>query len=456
MIFVKVINDDGWQNGDVLHPKGKTLELDCTADRIQPYLDAGVLEVVKAISEPDKDKLEEEKIKGYIDTAVKAASELIIKTSKNPSITVKDRSDDDPKGGFKSLADFAKTIWMADHPDKFNGNARKTLNAWDMKTTGHMEEGEPAEGGHLVPPEFSTTLLQTSIENAIVRPRATFVPMQTNSIGFPALNDYNHSSNGAYLFGALAMYRPGEADQKTASKPKFDKITLTLHKGTFLTYVSDELMEDSPISIEPLLQNLFGKGLAWHQDNDYINGTGVNMPLGVLAAPCTIAKTRDPADGYLSYADVCGMWSRLHPASMANSVWLINNSLLPYLYQMCIICTGSDGSDLSGTPVYVPASGASESPYGTLFGRPVIVTEHCSAAGTTGDIILADWSQYLIGGKAGGGPKYDSSIHLRFDYDETAFRAVLRYDGQPWWKSALTPKHGSSTLSPFVVLATKS
>lgn len=456
MIFVKVINDDGWQNGDVLHPKGKTLELNCNADRIQPHIDAGNLEIVKAIADPDKQKLEDEKVQKIVDTAVKAASELILKTSKNPVITVKDRSDDDPSGGFKSLADFAKTIWLADKRDGYNSSAKKAMLAWDTKTAGHMGEGEPVEGGHLVPSQFSATLLQTSIEQAIVRPRATFVPMQTNTINFPALNDYNHSSGGAYLFGALAMYRPGEAEQKTASKPKFDKITLTLHKGTFLTYVSDELMEDSPISIEPLLQNLFGKGLAWHQDNDYINGIGVNMPLGVLASNCTINQARNPATGYLSYADVCSMWSRLHPASMANSVWLINNSLLPYLYQMCIICTGKDGSDLSGSPVYVPASGASESPYGTLFGRPVIVTEHCQAAGTRGDIILADWSQYLIGGKAGGAPQYANSIHLRFDYDETAFRAVLRYDGQPWWKSALTPKHGSATLSPFVVLANKS
>ncbi|GAG20299.1 unnamed protein product, partial [marine sediment metagenome] len=92
-------------------------------------------------------------------------------------------------------------------------------------------------------------------------------------------------------------------------------------------------------------------------------------------------------------------------------------------------------------------------PYGTLFGRPVIVTEHCQTAGTSGDIILGDWSQYLIGGKtSGGAPKLDTSVHIKFDYDEVAFRAVLRNDGRPWWQSALTPKHGTNTLGPFVAL----
>jgi hypothetical protein len=28
--------------------------------------------------------------------------------------------------------------------------------------------------------------------------------------------------------------------------------------------------------------------------------------------------------------------------------------------------------------------------------------------------------------------------------------------GQPWWRSALTPKRSSATMSPFVVLETRS
>jgi len=89
-------------------------------------------------------------------------------------------------------------------------------------------------------------------------------------------------------------------------------------------------------------------------------------------------------------------------------------------------------------------------------GRPLILTEKAQALGTQGDIGLADFSQYYIGQKAGGGLKTATSIHLRFDYDEVAFRFVMRYDGQPGWLSALTPRRGSNTLSPFVVLATRS
>ncbi len=191
--------------------------------------------------------------------------------------------------------------------------------------------------------------------------------------------------------------------------------------------------------------------------NDFINGTGTNQALGILNSGALITFNRNPAAGYLSYLDLCNMWARLHPASMANSVWLISPSLIPYLYTACITCTGSDGSDLSGHPVMLPSAGASASPFNTIFGRPVIVTEHCQVAGTSGDIYLCDWSQYLVGGKSGAGtPKFESSIHLSFNTDETAFRAVTRTDGQPWWKSALTPKFGTNTLSPFIALNDKS
>jgi hypothetical protein len=73
---------------------------------------------------------------------------------------------------------------------------------------------------------------------------------------------------------------------------------------------------------------------------------------------------------------------------------------------------------------------------------------------TKGDIYLASLSQYQTITK--GGIKSASSIHVSFLTDETAFRWVYRIDGTSLWSSALTPLHGSNTVSPFVCLATAS
>ena len=101
-------------------------------------------------------------------------------------------------------------------------------------------------------------------------------------------------------------------------------------------------------------------------------------------------------------------------------------------------------------PVYMPAGGASESPYSTLFGRPVVPIEHCPTVGDTGDIMLCDFSKYKAIDK--GGMKSDISIHVRYVYDESCFRFVYRFDGQPVLSSATTPYKGTNTVSHFVKL----
>jgi len=462
MITIKVLSEDGWQNGELRYEQGKVLALDCDAEAIQPWVDCGDIEIVKAkdaVPEISPEEKIGEVVKDVITTANDKFLNILRALPQTASVKVRERVEDDPKGGFKGLWDFGKCVYEGGKPDRPDAEAAKRLRAYNAKAAGHMAENEPSEGGYLVPVEFRTNLMQTMLEKTIVRPRATFVPMRTNSVQMPALSDYDHRESGNGLCGAIRVYRPAEAGAKTASKPEFDRITLSLHKKIALTYVSEELLEDSPISIEPLLNRLFTEAIAWHDDNDFINGTGANMPLGVLNAPCLISVTRSTCgDAWLNYTDIVNMWSRLHPASMGNSVWFINNALLPYLYQLCYSCEDCTGSVITGTAAFMPGNGASDTPYNTLLGRPVIVTEHCPALGHVGDIILGDWSQYLIGGKTGGAPRLDSSIHLKFDYDETAFRAVLRDDGQPWWKSAMVPKHTTSnlatnnTLSPFITL----
>jgi HK97 family phage major capsid protein len=140
------------------------------------------------------------------------------------------------------------------------------------------------------------------------------------------------------------------------------------------------------------------------------------------------------------------MWARLYPAGHKNAVWVANPEMFVQLFGMAI------STGLGSIPVWMPAGGIAGKPYETLMGAPIFYSEKMQALGTAGDIGLADFSQYIIGQKDSGNPTVTSSIHVRFTTDETAFRFVLRYDGQPSWKSVLTPKRGSSTLSPFVVL----
>jgi HK97 family phage major capsid protein len=141
------------------------------------------------------------------------------------------------------------------------------------------------------------------------------------------------------------------------------------------------------------------------------------------------------------------MWSQMLAPSRANAVWLINQACEPQLYSMAL------SAGTGAVPVYMPAGGISGSPYSTLFGKPVIPVEQASALGDVGDIMLADMSKYLIAEKAG--IQMASSMHVKFIYDEMAFRVTYRVDGQPIMNKAITPFKGANDLSCFVALAAR-
>ncbi len=374
------------------------------------------------------------------ETVESALDEMRSREVAAPSVAAGDERTS--AGGFKNFAHFARDVAHASLP---GANVSKELAGWSAKTAGHMEAGDDAQGGYVIPGEFRETILKNSLESAIVRPRATVIPMATSSVKIPYVNETSQATN---VYGGVAIYRGSEGSQISASNPTFGQVELNLHKVTGLVYVSSELLEDSPISMEPLLTGMFAEAVAFQEDDDYINGTGAGMPLGVLNAPCkvSVAKEGGQAADTILWANIIKMWSRLHPRSANRAIWLANPDTFPQLATMSQ--TVGDNT----VPVYLPANGAADAPYGTLMGRPLILTKKCQTLGDEGDIILADFSQYLVGTKARG-LTVASSIHLRFDYDQTAFRFTLRYDGQPWWPAPLTPKYSSATLSAFVTVA---
>lgn len=442
-----------WQNGDATFPLGKLLM--CEEQDADFLVKDGIAEIYEAqrgdiiVEDPvsgDAGGVTAEMMKGLIDESIKASSDAFIEQQRLGAAT-ETEEDYEKKAGFKNFAHFINSVYKA---GPTLDNASEELTKWlgHVKATG-LSEGVNTDGGFLVPTEFRATLLRNSLERSIVRPRATVLPMATNSLAIPIVQETTH--NGS-VFGGVIIYRPDEAGEKTKSKPKFGKIQLNLHKLVGLVYATDELLQDSPISMEPLLNEMFSSAIAFQEDDDFINGTGAGMAFGVMNAPCLVsqAKFAGQANTTIITENIIGMWSRLYPQSQGSAVWLANNDTFPQLATLRMnVGTGGSVAGL----LQNATQGVTGAPIMTLLGKPLILTEHCQTLGTTGDIILADWRQYLIGQKVGQALRMESSIHVKFIYDETVFRFVMRYDGQPWWPSPLTPKNSTVTLSPFVALA---
>jgi HK97 family phage major capsid protein len=438
-----------WQNGDTDWPMGQLFDLDdengqkMIGDGVAEAYEPKANDVIK-VSPMEKDSgLNEEQVVDLVNDVLK----------KNSTFQHEQEETDQfaKTGGFKSMSHFAYEVYKSE----VSGAMTDVMAKWNEYATSKasgLSEGVNPDGGFTVPVEFRNTLMQTALEASIILQRTTKIPMGTNSIEIPIIKSTSHATS---VFGGIIVYRPAEAAAITASKPQFGRIRLTLHKLAALAYSTTELLEDSPISMEPLLGNLFGQALGFQIDEDIINGTGVGQSLGVMNAPClvTVAKESGQAAKTIETQNILKMWSRMMSMYMRNAIWLANNDCFPQLASLSL-AVGTGGSSVG--LLQTVTNGVTGAPLQTLLGKPLALTEHCQTIGTPGDLICADFGQYLVGQKAGGGVSTATSIHLKFVEDEVAFRFTTRLDGQPWLPSAVTPKHGTNTLSAFVALAVRS
>ena len=194
------------------------------------------------------------------------------------------------------------------------------------------------------------------------------------------------------------------------------------------------------------IETLCGKGLSWYRDKAFLKGTGAGEPLGILNADCTIEvdKESGQANDTILYENLTAMMSRMFAGSFQNSVWVCHQSTIPQLLTLSLaVGTGGD---------HIPVMKESNGQFSILT-RPVIFTEKTAVLGDRGDIMLCDFSQYIIGLREG--MRFDTSIHVHFETDELLSRIIERHDGQPLWDEALTLEDGSTTVSPFVVLGAR-
>lgn len=301
------------------------------------------------------------------------------------------------------------------------------------------------EGAFLVQQEYGGTLLQQTFETGILSRRTRSQPIGAgaNGVKFNLLDETNRA-NGS-RFGGIQAYWIGEADAFTGTKPKFRRLELKLQKLIGLMYVTDELLQDA-VALQGFVNEWFPQEFGFKVDDAIFAGSGAGMPLGYTVCPAKVqvAKESGQPAATLIAENIEKMYARMPASSLGNAEWFINVEVWPQLFKLAhAIGTG-------GVPVFVPAGGISQAPFGTLLGRPITPIEQAAALGTEGDITFADLSRYMLADK--GGIQTASSIHVKFTTDEMAFRWVLRTDGQPIPAAPLTPYKGTATQSPFITL----
>jgi len=368
------------------------------------------------------------------------AEEARLSASQALGIVLTDNRADDPKHGFNSVGDFMQAVYQSQKPGK-GIDERLMIGAAAPTSFGNESAGQ--DGGFLVPPEFSREIFRLSLGEDSLLPLTDNVEITGNTMAFPKDETTPWGTNG------IRAYWQGEAAAANATKPVLGLASLRLKKLMALVPTTDELLDDAN-ALTSYLPDKIATSIRWKTNESILFGAGNGIPVGCMTgnAVVTVAKESGQATQTLQPQNLAKMIARLPPGSFANAVWIINNDVLPALFTL----------SLGNYPIYLPngltVGGIQVSPYGTLLGRPVIVSQHANTFSSQGDVLLVDLSYYQSITKAGG-LQTATSMHLYFDADLTAFRTTFRMDGQSKIANAIDPAKGSSKLSPFIQLAAR-
>ena len=395
-------------------------------------IEARMLEI-RSLLEGDKevnlDELETE-LRGLVDE--KAAIEK--RKQMFESINIQPRKADptpapEQQEQFRDFGEFLQTVKYNPHDQ-----ALRAKEMSDKTQKRFMNMGFGANGGFIVPEQFSNQIKMVDDQSAIFRPRAQVIPAgdpPDAAITIPALDQ--GGANGVYA--GVQVTWIAEGAQKPETEPAFREIRLEPNEVAAHVVVTDKLLRNSAAA-GALVSSLLRKAIIAAEEDAFLSGNGAGQPLGIIGHPAAIQVARTGA-GAIAYTDVVNMFARAKFGGRL--AWIGSQTCLPQLMTMV---------DAGQNLVWQP--NAREGAPGTLLGIPFLLNDQSPILGAEGDLILVDLNYYLI--KDGSGISISMSEHPLFTQNRTIIKAFWNVDGQPWLSTPLLARDGVSTVSPFVVL----
>jgi HK97 family phage major capsid protein len=337
---------------------------------------------------------------------------------------------------FESLGQFLNAV-------RFNPNDQRlsfvegvgAAGDGDDRRAEQRMDNDP-QGGFMVPQQFSQTIMSVEPQDALVRPRANVIPAGSPpdaGITMPTL-DQSGAAPGN-VFGGMTFDWIEEGGDKPETDASLGSVSLVPKEIAGFVTVTDKLLRNWQAS-STFLTNLMRGGVAAAEDFAFYRGDGVAKPLGVLNAPVTKFIHRAVAN-QVSYEDLVAMVAVLLMRG-GSPVWSAPQSSLPQFATL---------KDPQGR--YIWQANAVGGFAGTLLGYPLRWNNRAPGLGSKGDILMADWSNYLI--KDGSGPFVAASEHVKFTQNKTVIKIFWNVDGAPWMNAPFTEENGYQ-VSPFVAL----
>lgn len=234
-----------------------------------------------------------------------------------------------------------------------------------------QNEAVGSAGGYLVPTEFLNRITERmKAFGGFAEAAETITTSHGRPLEWTAVDDTANSGEivpeGAQAAGGADIV----FSQKTLGAYKYESVGT----GGEPLKVSWELAQDSAVSISDLVARFLGRRIARKQAVDFISGTGVGQPQGILTPKTAYDEITSNANGP-TYAELVATVHAVDPEYRDGAKWLMNDTTLGVLRTM---------TDANDRPIWLPADTGNLStglPGGTLLGYPVVIDQAMPSIG---------------------------------------------------------------------------
>lgn len=189
----------------------------------------------------------------------------------------------------------------------------------------------------------------------------------------------------------------------------FNRIPVGLHKLAVFTRINEDFIKDFTFDIGKYLVKRFARNFNKAEENAFINGTGVNMPTGILSDTGG-AEVGAQTEGPVSYEDVVNLYFSVDPEYRQNAVWMMNDDTAMYLRKL---------RDENGHYLW-------NNNDNTIFGKRVIISNYMPSTGKV--MAFGDFTYYWIIGRS---PVSVRTLKEKFVvHDQLGYLAVEYLDGK--------------------------
>jgi HK97 family phage major capsid protein len=257
-----------------------------------------------------------------------------------------------------------------------------------------------------------------------------------------AVRPSGYDQSGGTTFGGITFTKEGENQTIPDVRPEFEMMSWSMGLHAAMVPISDPMMRFSAVSIEPLIRAMLGQSLGWYIDSKLVGGDGAGEPRGLINSACIIEQAAETAQAVdtIERENLSKMYSRLWMKN--NAMWGFNPECGPQLDSLAFV-VGTGGSVVTMEQAFK--------------GKPWMESDHFSAIGDAGDIMVFDPSQMVMTVPPGqaGAPVIDSSLHFRFDVAQNTLRLMHYMDAKVAWRTYNTPVNGTATRGPVISLAAR-